>query len=159
TTRELPGRAVILEGGQDWLTYESYARDILLNGPLMTLGEPLGKGKPFFFQPFYPYYLAALHGLTGEGLWGPIVVHIVGDGVAAVLVYFLAKRLFGVRAAIGALVLFLVLGLSQLDWIARKLLSENLYFIVLPAAVLLAIRAIDERRLWVVVWAGLLLGV
>ena len=90
---------MILEGGQDWLTYESYARDILLNGPLMTLGEPLGKGKPFFFQPFYPYYLAAMHWLTGEGLWGPIVLQLFGDGVAGVLVYFLAKRLFGVRAA------------------------------------------------------------
>src|SRR6185369_6682248 len=95
TTAPLAGRAVILEGGQDWLTYESYARDILLNGPLMTLGDPLGKGKPFFFQPFYPYYLAAMHWLTGEGLWGPIVLQILGDGVAGVMVYYLAKRLFG----------------------------------------------------------------
>ena len=52
-----------------------------------------------------------------------------------------------------------MLGLTQLDWIARKLLSENLYFVVLPAAMLLVVRAIDERRLRDVVWAGLLLGV
>jgi hypothetical protein len=159
TTAELAGRAVILEGGQDWLTYESYSRDILLNGPLMTLGEPLGKGKPFFFQPFYPYYLAGLHWLAGEGLWGPIVLQIVGIGVAGVLVYFLAKRLFGAAAAVASLILFTVLGLSQLDWIARKLLSENLYFILLPAAMLLVVRAIDRRRLSDVVWGGLLLGV
>jgi hypothetical protein len=159
TTSDLAGRTVILEGGQDWLTYESYARDILLNGPLMTLGEPLGKGKPFFFQPFYPYYLAGLHWLTGEGLWGPIVLQVFGVGVAGVLVYFLGKRLFGPLAGVAALALFLVLGLTQLDWIARKLLSENLYFVVLPAAMLLLIRAIDERRTLDVVWAGLLLGV
>jgi hypothetical protein len=159
TTADLAGRAVILEGGQDWLTYESYARDILLNGPLMTLGEPLGKGKPFFFQPFYPYYLAGLHRLAGEGLWGPIVLQLFGVGVAGVLVYYLGKRLFGVPAAIASLALFLVLGLSQLDWIARKLLSENLYFIVLPAAVLMVVKAIDERRLRDVAWAGLLLGI
>ena len=159
TTADLAGRAVILEGGQDWLTYESYARDILLNGPLMTLGEPLGKGKPFFFQPFYPYYLAGLHWLTGEGLWGPIVLQLFGVGVAGVLVYYLGKRLFGVPSAFAALALFLVLGLSQLDWIARKLLSENLYFVVLPAAVLMVVKAIDERRLRDVTWAGLLLGV
>jgi hypothetical protein len=159
TTHDLAGRAVILEGGQDWLTYESYARDILLNGPLMTLGEELGKGKPFFFQPFYPYYLAAMHWLTGEGLWGPIILQLVGDGVAGVLVYYLTKRLFGVSAAIAALALYLMLGLSQLDWIARKLLSENLYFIVLPAAMLPVVRAIDCRRMADVVWGGLLLGV
>jgi hypothetical protein len=159
TTHDLVGRAVILEGGQDWLTYESYARDILLNGPLMTLGEVLGKGKPFFFQPFYPYYLAALHWLSGEGLWGPIVLQLFGVGVAGVLVYYLAKRLFGVWSAAAALCIFLLLGLSQLDWIARKLLSENLYFILLPAAVLVLVRAIDERRLRDVAWAGLVLGV
>jgi hypothetical protein len=159
TTADLAGRAVILEGGQDWLTYESYSRDILLNGPLMTLGEPLGEGKPFFFQPFYPYYLAALHWLAGEGIWGPIVLQVLGTGVAGVLVYYLAKRLFGVPAGGAALAMFLVLGLTQLDWIARKLLSENLYLILLPAAMLLVVRAIDERRLADVTWAGLLLGV
>jgi hypothetical protein len=159
TTAGLTGRAVILEGGQDWLTYESYARDILLNGPLMTLGEPLGKGKPYFFQPFYPYYLAGLHWLTGEGLWGPIVLQVFGTGLAGVFVYYLGKRLFGLGAGVTGLALFLVLGLTQLDWIARKLLSENLYFVVLPAAILLLVRVIDERRLADVAWAGLLLGV
>ena len=48
--------------------------------------------------------------------------------LVGVLVYFLAKRLFGTAAGVAALALFLVLGLSQLDWIGRKLLSENLYF-------------------------------
>ncbi|MCC7368455.1 MAG: glycosyltransferase family 39 protein [Chloroflexi bacterium] len=159
TTAPLAGRATILEGGQDWLTYESYARDILLNGPLMTLGEPLGKGKPFFFQPFYPYYLAGLHWLTGEGLWGPIVLQLAGLGVAAVVIYALGKRLFGAVAGVAALGLFLVLGLTQLDWIARKLLSENLYFVVLPAALLMLARAVDERSLRDLAWAGLLFGV
>src|SRR5205085_8585369 len=61
-------------------------------------------------------------------------------------------------AGVAVLGLFAILALSQLDWVARKLLSENLYFVVLPAAVLLIVRAIDERRLREVVWAGLLLG-
>jgi 4-amino-4-deoxy-L-arabinose transferase-like glycosyltransferase len=159
TTADLAGRATVLEGGQDWLTYESYARDIQLNGLLMTLGEPLGKGKPFFFQPFYPYSLALMHWLTGEGVWGPTVLQLMGLGVAAALVYELGKRLFGAAAGLVALLLFLGLGLSQLDWIARKLLSENLYFVVLPAALLFLARAIDERRLPDLAWAGLLFGV
>ncbi len=159
TTTDLYRQTVILEGGQDWLTYESYARDILLNGPLMTLGEPLGKGKPFFFQPFYPYYLALMHALTGEDLWGPVVLQLVGLGVAGVVPYFLTKRLFGAPAAVAALGLYLVLRSTQLDWVARKLLSENLYFVVLPAAILLLLRYVDERRARDLVGAGLLFGV
>ncbi|MCC6179207.1 MAG: glycosyltransferase family 39 protein [Chloroflexi bacterium] len=159
TTRDLFGRAAILEGGQDWLTYESYAREILLNGPLMTLGKPLGEGRPFFFQPFYPYYLAGLHWLTGEGIWGPLALQLIGLGVSGVLIFYLTKRLFGIRAAVLAFVLFVVLRESQLDWIARKLLSENLYVVVLPAAVLLLVRAFDERSVRDTVPAGLLLGV
>jgi hypothetical protein len=159
TTGELYRRAVILEGGQDWLTYESYARDILLNGPLMTLGEPLGAGKPFFFQPFYPYVLAGLHWLTGEDLWGPVVLQLLGLGVSGVLLHALAKRLFGPPAAWATLLLFVVLRATQLDWVARKLLSENLYFVVLPAAVLLLVRFLDDRRWIDLTLAGLLLGV
>ena len=159
TTAGLYRQTVILEGGQDWLTYESYARDILLNGPLMTLGESLGDGKPFFFQPFYPYYLALMHALTGEGLWGPIVLQLVGLGVAGVILYYLAKRLFGAPAAVAALGLYLVLRSTQLDWVARKLLSENLYFVVLLASILLLLRYVDERRLRDLVGAGLLFGV
>jgi 4-amino-4-deoxy-L-arabinose transferase-like glycosyltransferase len=159
TTGDLYRRAIMLEGGQDWLTYESYARDILLNGPLMTLGKPLGQGRPFFFQPFYPYYLAGLHWLTGEDLWGPTVLQLLGLGVCGVLLYWLAKRLFGARAAWAGLGLFVVLRASQLDWVARELLSENLYFLVLPAAVLLLVRFADESRRRDLVLAGLFLGV
>jgi hypothetical protein len=159
TTADLYRRTVILEGGQDWLTYESYARDILLNGPLMTLGEPLGKGKPFFFQPFYPYSLALVHALTGEDLWGPVALQLVGLGAAGVVLYYLAKRLFGAPAAVATLGLYLVLRASQLDWVARKLLSENLYFVVLPAAILLLVRYADEGRRRDLVWSGLFFGI
>ena len=158
TTQHLYREPVILEGGQDWLTYESYARDILLNGPLMTLGKPLGEGRPFFFQPFYPYYLAGLHWLTGEDLWGPTVLQLLGLGVSAVLLYYLARRLFGWEAGLGTLTLFVILWATQLDWVARKLLSENLYFLLLPAAILTLLRYLDEGRWRDLVVAGVLFG-
>jgi hypothetical protein len=159
SSQYLYGRTVILEGGQDWLTYESHARDILLNGPLMTLGEPLGRGKPYFFQPFYPYYLAGLHWLSGEGLWGPTVLQVFGLGVAGVLAFYLAARLLGRPAAWWSLGLFAILTYTQLDWVARKLLSENLYFAVLPAAILSLLRFADERQPRDIVLSGLLFGV
>ena len=148
----------LLGGGQDWLTYESFARDILINGPLMTLGRPLGEGRPFFQQPFYAYFLAGLHWLTGEDLFGVLTLQLVGLGIAGVLLYFVAKRLFGTGAAVATFVLFLGLRTWQLDWVARRLLSENLYFILLPAAVLLLLRYLDERRRRDLLLAGLLLG-
>ena len=148
----------LLGGGQDWLTHETLARDILLNGPLMTSGKPLGEGRPYYAQPFYPYALAAMHWLTGEDQFGPTVLQLFGLGVAGVLLYFLAKRLFGTPAALGTLALFIGLRTWQLDWVARRLLSENVYFVVLPAALLLLLRYVDERRGRDLVLAGLVLG-
>src|SRR5262249_18925437 len=84
----LVGKATILSGLDDWLVYESSARDILLNGPLMDGGQR--HAPPYYGQPLYPYALAMAHRLTGEGLFGPLVLQfaalglvIVGTGVLA----------------------------------------------------------------------------
>ncbi|MFN8523815.1 MAG: glycosyltransferase family 39 protein [Chloroflexota bacterium] len=159
TSNHLQHEAVILEGGQDWLTYETYARDILLNGPLMTLGKSLGQGRPYFFQPFYPYYLAGMHWLTGEGLWGPTVLQLTGLGLAGLGHYYLTRALFGVRAGAIYAALFLILHQTQLDWVARKMLSENLYFIILPFAIWTLVRFAASPAISRAVCAGLLLGV
>ena len=151
-------KMALLGGGQDWLTHETLARDILVNGPLMTLGRPVGEGRTYYAQPFYPYALAAMHWLTGEDQFGPIVVQLFGLGLSGVLLYFLAKRLFGLQAALAALVLFVGLRHWQLDWVARRLLSENVYFVIVPAALLCLVRFLDERRRWDLCLAGTLLG-
>ena len=159
TSLELRGRVVLLEGGADWLTYETYARDIQLNGPLMTLGKAIGKGRPYFFQPFYPYALAFGHWLTGEDLYGVVVLQLFGLGLAGVLIYYLGKRLFGAGAGLAALAL--VLGLLfplQLDWVARRLLSENLYFWLLPAAALACLAQAERPSTGRALLAGALLG-
>ena len=158
---DLHGRVVLLDGGADWLTYETYARDILLNGPLMTLGKALGKGRSFYFQPFYPYALAAAHWLTGEDLYGVIVLQVFGLCITAALSYGLARRLFGWPSGLLALGLILgVLGPLHLEWIARHLLSENVYFWMLPATALLLLQLAERpgRRLAVVAGAFLGLG-
>jgi hypothetical protein len=151
-------KLTLLGGGQDWLTHESFARDILLNGPLMTLGKPLGEGRTFYAQPFYPYALAAMHWLTGEDQFGVTVLQLFGLGVAGVLLYFLARRLFGVPAAIGTFAVFVVLRAWDLEWVALRLLSEPIYFVVLPALLVVLVRCFDEMRLRDFVLAGLLLG-
>ena len=137
---DLHGRVVLLDGGADWLTYETYARDILLNGPLMTLGKALGKGRSFYFQPFYPYALAAAHWLTGEDLYGVIVLQVFGLCITAALSYGLAKRLFGWPSGLLALGLY-ALGLpSMLEdeapvrWELVSLVALYLLSLANPAA-------------------------
>lgn len=65
---------MLLNGGDDPMTYEGYARDILLNGILMNGNLPLWQGEPFYYQAFYPYFLAAAHALFGEGMFGVMLV-------------------------------------------------------------------------------------
>lgn len=139
------GKMVFLAGGQDWLTHETLARDIQFNGPLMTLGKPLGQGALYYAQPLYPYYLALLHTLSGEDLYGPVALQMLGLGAAAVLVYELARRLFGRPTGLVALALMLgVLIPFELAWVARLLISEALYYWVMPAAVL-ALLSLGQR--------------
>jgi hypothetical protein len=141
------GKMVFLGGGQDWLTYETFARDILINGPLMTLGEPLGQGAVYYHHQFYPYYLALLHAMTGEDLYGVTTLQVVGLGLAAVLVYELARRLFGRPSGLMALALMLgVLIPFELAWVARMLLSESLYFWLMPASILALLALVQGRR-------------
>ncbi|MFN0070712.1 MAG: glycosyltransferase family 39 protein [Chloroflexota bacterium] len=159
TSLDLIGQSAILEGGQDWLTYEYYARDILLNGPLMSLGKALGQGRAFVFQPLYPYYLAGLHGLLGEGIFGVQVAHFAGFGIAGIILFHLARILFGIVSAWMTLMLSTILIVTQLDVVARRLLSENLYFFVLPAAIL-AVVWVGRSNGWrAPILAGVLLGI
>jgi hypothetical protein len=87
------GRATILSGLDDWLVYESSARDILLNGPLMSGGQ--GHAAPFYGQPLYPYVLALAHRLTGESVFGPVVLQFAALGGVLSGTALLARRAFG----------------------------------------------------------------
>ena len=59
---------MVLVGGDDTLTYESYARRILADGILMP-----HLAEPFFYQVLYPYFLAG----PACGVWRK---HVRADG-------------------------------------------------------------------------------
>lgn len=82
------GRVMVLVGGDDTLTYETYARHIQLDGLLMP-----GLLEPFYYQAFYPYFLAALHAVFGESMFGPILVQ-------RLLVAFVAWAIMEIAARI-----------------------------------------------------------
>src|SRR5207302_1108695 len=136
----LAGRATILSGLDDWLVYESSARDILLNGLLMDGGQ--GHAPPFYGQPLYLYVLALAHRLTGEGLFGPIVLQFAALGGVLVGTAVLARKAFGAPLN-GLVALASMLVLLQLEGehfkIARQLFNENLYMPLVMASLVLIV--------------------
>lgn len=136
-------RLIVLSGGDDWLTYESFARDIVLNGPLMTLGAPLGQGAPYYYQALYPYFLAVTHLVFGEDLFGVFVVQRFLVAVTAWNVWRLTRLLFGTHAALIVLLAgtpFLYLTAGRL---AGVLLGELLFIPLVTLWVLLSVSLVS----------------
>jgi hypothetical protein len=123
----------VMTAGDDPMTYEGYARDILFNGILMNGGAPLGQGEPFYYQAFYPYFLAASHALFGEGMFGVLFLQRLFVALTAVAVTRIAMKLRG--EAVWPIAL-LVSGLFvwwKFAPIAADLLNESLYVPLLIA--------------------------
>ena len=146
---------MVLPGGSDSLTYETYARDILLHGPLMTLGEPLGRGGPFYYQPLYPYVLAGLHRIFGAPFFGIVFFQRLLVPATLALVWQTTRRLFGdwtgrVAVLVGGLFLYLRVG----PWAA--LIYGEIVFIPLACAwAYCAVRLTEDSDMRLAVLAGL----
>jgi hypothetical protein len=124
----LVGHVWTLTGGDDWSGFENNARDIVLNGLMMTEGAIVGRGQPFFYYPGYPYFVAAVHAISGESLATPIFANFALLGAATAVVHRLARLLLGVRPALFALAWVIVL--EQIAFARHytvTLLSENLF--------------------------------
>jgi hypothetical protein len=159
----LDGRTTILSGLDDWLIYESSARDILLNGPLMAGGQ--GHAPPFYGQPLYPYVLAVAHRLTGESLYGPISLQFGALGLVVLGTAVLAQRAFGnLLDGLVAAAAFLVLLQVEPEHfrIARQLFNENLYMPLVMASLIVLVSLARRRQpaaWWQALLTGVLLGV
>lgn len=152
-------RNMVLVGGDDPMTYEGYAREILLNGILMNGGLPLGQGEPFYYQAFYPYFLAAAHFLFGESMFGPMLVQRLLCALTMVMLVEIAIQFSGERVWRTAL----PLAVAFLAWkfwpIAAQPLNESLYVPLLAISALALIRTCrnprPRRAMITGVWAGL----
>jgi hypothetical protein len=152
-------QVMLLTGGDDPLTYESYARDILLNGILMNGGLPAGQGDPFYYQAFYPYFLAAVHFVTGEGAFGVMLAQRLLAAWAAWKIVEMAVMLSREAAWIPAL----VIGTAFIGWkfwhLAANMSNEALYVPLLvawSASAMAVCRAPTQSGAWI---NGLLGGV
>lgn len=119
-----------LSGGDDWLGFESRARDVLQNGLLMTLGRPIGEGDAYFYHPFYSYILAATHALAGESLFGPVFMQFLVLAITGYLMWTFARDLFGtLPATCGLVALLAVFEVDFIRYYTVTLLSENVYIL------------------------------
>ncbi len=116
-----------LAGGQDWLTYESYARDIAIYGPWMTMGRTIGQGAPFYFQPLYPYFLGLTHLAFGESLWGALFLQRLLLSVTVYAVWRIGQLLFGDAAGVAALGVSGWFVWTKVEWLSSTFLGEILF--------------------------------
>jgi hypothetical protein len=126
-------RLRIMAAGDDTMVYEGYARDILLNGILMNGGAPPGQGEPFYYQAFYPYFLAATHAVFGEGFFGAIFLQRFLVVVSAVMLTRIAMRLAGDSVRPFALIVSALFGWWKIAPISADMLNESLYVPLLCA--------------------------
>jgi hypothetical protein len=116
-----------LTRGDDWIYYESMARDI-------AAGDLLGGRERIFSSSFiYPYWVGGLHVLFGDPLWPVYFAQYLGLGLACVALGRLGKALWGERLGVGVLVAAAALGALDVSrWYPIRLLSENLALVVVP---------------------------
>jgi hypothetical protein len=149
---------MMLVGGDDTLTYETFARDILFNGILMSGGKPLGQGDPFYYQAFYPYFLAATHAVFGEFIFGAVLAQHLLAGLAIFKLVEITIRYTAERAWMVAL----PLATAFIGWkfvhIADQPLNESLYVPLLVASAAATIRLCDGPNAKGGIWAGILSG-
>ncbi len=152
-------RLRIMTAGDDTMVYEGYARDILLNGILMNGGLPLGQGEPFYFQAFYPYFLAASHALFGESFYGALLVQRLLVAVTAVTLTLVAMRIRGQRLWAAGLAVSSAFVYWKMAPISADLLSEALYVPLMALSVLAIVDAAQRQDTVTAARAGLLAGV
>jgi hypothetical protein len=151
-------RVMLLVGGDDTLTYESYARDILFNGILMSGGAPLGQGEPFYYQAFYPYFLAGTHAVFGEFMFGAVLLQRLLAAFAIAKLVEIAIRFTTERAWMVALPIATLFVGWKFWHIADEPLNESLYVPLLVASTAAMIRLCDRPAAKSALWTGVVSG-
>jgi hypothetical protein len=149
---------LLLAGGDDPMTYEGYARDIQFNGILMNGGRPPGEGEPFYYQAFYPYFLAAVHAIFGEDMFGVLLLQrflvvLTAVAIVRIAIELTGPRVWPVALATGGLFVW-----WKFAPIAADLLNESLYLPLLMAWTALLIRTVKEPNAAAAAFTGILGG-
>lgn len=141
------GATAFLRSGGDALEYAFDARDVLLNGPLMTHGRPNGQAIAFYFYPFYPYVLAAFHALVGDDVSTIFLLNGLAVAMLPALFWHLGwQRIGSIAASIGFVALLAFTAYYCWPFVAYENPSlTDLVFLAIVFVVLLALTRAFER--------------
>jgi 4-amino-4-deoxy-L-arabinose transferase-like glycosyltransferase len=120
----------------DSLDYDRYARSIAAGDGYPESGTLLYGGPTALRPPGYPVLLGAVYAASGDSVTVGRVVGAVLGALAVLLIYLVARTVWGRRTALFAAALAAVF--PPLVLLSKELLSESL-FIVLELAAILAV--------------------
>lgn len=103
-----PQQPVLFSGGNDEIGHESFARHTMLATTFKEFAAAAEPDRLYYYQPLYRYFLAALHSVFGEPMWGVYVAQTIFFSLAFL---FSSVILFG---SIGFAALAGFTGLSML---------------------------------------------
>ncbi len=135
--------------------YHAYTQSEQLTAPLDTWYRWWGGKEIFRTAPLFPYWVAGLLGVSGGSLAFVILVQLVVGALHPVVMYGLARRLFGTRVGLVAAALTAVYGpfIFYQGVLLRDWLPPLLEPLVLLA--LLGARESDRGRAWLLAGAAL----
>lgn len=108
TSHAMPEQTILFSGGNDEIGHESFARHTMLATDFKELASAAEPGRLYYYQPLYRYFLAALHSVFGEPMWG---VYVAQTFLFSFAFLFSSVVLFG---SIGIAALAGFTGLSML---------------------------------------------
>jgi hypothetical protein len=106
----------------------------------MNGGRPPGEGEPFYYQAFYPYFLAGVHALFGESMFGPVLLQRLLAAFAIWKLVQLAVDFSSVRIWMVALPIATTFMWWKFRHIAAQPLNESLYVPLLVATAAALVR-------------------
>jgi 4-amino-4-deoxy-L-arabinose transferase-like glycosyltransferase len=120
--------------GNDAFEYDYYARSIATGDGYPQTGYLLQGGPTAIRGPGYPYLLGAVYALSGDSLTAGRLLGVVLGALSVLLVYLIAKRVWGRRTGLIAAAMAAVF--PPLVLLSRDLVSETLFIPLELGAVL-----------------------
>lgn len=146
-----PWDAQVLESRvlvRDALEYHTLAVELLEEGSFASFGA--------LRTPGYPVLVAVAYFLFGVAPWPVLLLQVFMGAGAVLLLYALAKGLFSRRVALLAAFLYAVEPHTVMY--CSTLLTDTLFAFLFLASVVVLLRGLRDKRVWLVAGAGLLLG-
>ena len=133
----------------DQAAYDNWAQRI-------AAGDWLGS-KPFYQDPLYPYFLAAIYSVFGRSLPLVYVIQAVMSSFCCLLVYGIGRRAFNDRR-VGVMAAFFWAGFKIDFFYSAQLLKTTPGLCLLILCLWLFYAARDSKKIWAYAGAGFTLG-